>query len=138
MRIPHTRREPVLIGNDLCTGGLSLCSPLTRDLRESYYSLMKRASITYTKNHLSRLLGMVREGETILVVDRRVPVARIQPIDRSGLVQEDRLASLVEKGVVTTPRCRLDLDEFLAEDLSETETGASVVDAVLQEREEGR
>lgn len=99
---------------------------------------MKRASITYTKNHLSRLLGMVREGETILVVDRRKPVARIEPVDRSELGTDDRLSPLVEKGVVSMPRKRLDLEAFLAEDMPESETGASVVDALLLEREEGR
>ena len=99
---------------------------------------MKRASVTYTKNNLSRLLGMVREGETVLVVDRHVPVARIEPVDRSALVREERLRSLIEKGVVSVPGSHLDVGAFLDEDVPETATGASAVAALLQERQEGR
>ena len=43
---------------------------------------MKTASLTETKNRLSALIDEVREGETILVLDRGRPVARIESVLR--------------------------------------------------------
>jgi len=80
---------------------------------------------------------MVRQGQTVLVVDRNVPVARIEPVNGAEGSDEDRLRPLLEGGVVAPARCRLDVGAFLAEDMPETETGTSAVNAVLQDREEG-
>ena len=45
-----------------------------------YYSLVKIATISETRNRLSALLDRVRHGETILIMDRSRPVVRIQPV----------------------------------------------------------
>ena len=45
---------------------------------------MNKANISYTRNHLSELLSLVKEGETILIVDRQVPVARLGPLRPSA------------------------------------------------------
>ena len=36
------------------------------------------------KAHLSRILADVRAGETVIVCDRRTPIARLVPFDESG------------------------------------------------------
>ena len=41
---------------------------------------MKKAKIAELKNHLSRYLDHVRSGESVLVLDRDQPVARIVPL----------------------------------------------------------
>ncbi len=47
---------------------------------------MKTASISQTKNQLSALLDAVRHGETILIMDRNCPVARLEPVtEMSGM-----------------------------------------------------
>ncbi len=41
---------------------------------------MFTSTISETKNRLSELLGRVRGGETLLILDRKKPVARIEPV----------------------------------------------------------
>ena len=46
---------------------------------------MKRSSVSYLKAHLSAELKTVQAGETIVVMDRDHPVARLAPLeDRKG------------------------------------------------------
>jgi antitoxin (DNA-binding transcriptional repressor) of toxin-antitoxin stability system len=99
---------------------------------------MKRASITYTKNNLSRLIGMVKEGESVLVVDRKTPVARITPVGHSDLAYEDSLQTLVTEGVVVAPNRALDVEGFLARPKACADGSESAVSALLAEREEAR
>jgi prevent-host-death family protein len=40
---------------------------------------MKRAQIADLKTHLSQYLAEVRRGETVVVCDRRTPIARLVP-----------------------------------------------------------
>jgi prevent-host-death family protein len=40
---------------------------------------MRRAQIAELKTHLSRYLAAVRMGETVIVCDRRTPIARLVP-----------------------------------------------------------
>jgi prevent-host-death family protein len=54
------------------------------------------------KDHLSRYLERVRQGEEIVVTDRGNPVARLTSIDAST----DRLADLIASGVVQAPTAR--------------------------------
>ena len=42
---------------------------------------MKRSSVSYLKAHLSAELKAVKAGETVVVVDRDHPVARLVPYD---------------------------------------------------------
>jgi prevent-host-death family protein len=48
--------------------------------------VMKRAGISDLKAKLSAYLRQVRKGETVLVVDRTIPVAKLIPIEPA---QED-------------------------------------------------
>jgi antitoxin (DNA-binding transcriptional repressor) of toxin-antitoxin stability system len=106
--------------------------------QEGYYSFMKRASVTYTKNNLSRVLGMVREGGAVLVMDRDVPVARIEPVANSRLDARDLLRVLERKGMITPPRHPLDVQRFLGRKKVVLGNGASAVRNLLDERRESR
>jgi prevent-host-death family protein len=75
---------------------------------------MKKASITDTKNNLSRLLDEVKSGATILILDRNKPVARLEPVAADSDTNSDRIAHLVRRGLLNTPRRTLDLRDFLA------------------------
>jgi antitoxin (DNA-binding transcriptional repressor) of toxin-antitoxin stability system len=99
---------------------------------------MKRASVTYTKNCLGRVLGMVREGDTVLVLDRDVPVARIEPVSAPGLSAADHLRLLERRGVVTPPRRRLDAKAFVRRPRVRPTGGASAVAALIAERQASR
>lgn len=43
---------------------------------------MKPAKVSESRAHLSASLAHVRKGETVVVTDRRTPIARLEPIDR--------------------------------------------------------
>ena len=53
----------------------------TRD----HNQVMSTAQIADLKSHLSRYLRSVRGGETITVLDRNTPIARIVPYDAEPL-----------------------------------------------------
>ena len=68
---------------------------------------MKRASISETKNRLSALLDHVRQGQTIIIEDRGVPVARLEPVAAISEPGDGRLARLERHGIIRRPRRRL-------------------------------
>jgi antitoxin (DNA-binding transcriptional repressor) of toxin-antitoxin stability system len=51
-----------------------------------YRMVMTSIGTAALKAHLSEHLQAVRRGETIIVLDRREPIARIVPIGAAGLV----------------------------------------------------
>lgn len=59
---------------------------------------MKRVGTADLKAHLSSHLRAVREGEELIVMDRREPIARILPFEEfeEGLVIEPGRGSLVD------------------------------------------
>jgi len=96
---------------------------------------MKTAKISELKNELSRYLRYVRRGESVLVLDRDRPVARIDPVRGSGsTLSPERLSELAAAGVVRAPTAELPSD-WLSKRPS---AGADVVGALLEERESGR
>ncbi|MGH9456984.1 MAG: type II toxin-antitoxin system Phd/YefM family antitoxin [Thermoanaerobaculia bacterium] len=96
------------------------------------------ASVTEVKNNLSRFLELVRNGESVLITDRGVPVARIESVraERSESAERARLGRLERAGLVRKgegiPR------RLLARKVAGLKRGASAVDALLDERHEGR
>jgi prevent-host-death family protein len=98
---------------------------------------MKRASITEAKNNLSALIDSVKGGSPVLIVDRGRPVARLEPVNRIGPVDDDRLARLVREGIVRPARGAATKALFAAEP-PRAKKGASGVRALLDERREGR
>ena len=98
---------------------------------------MRSVSVSHAKAHLSDLLRQVRAGQEILVTDRGVPVARLVPVrvaELSGPAQE-----LVRRGLATPPRKAP--SRRLVRELPrppKAAPGTSLLDALLEEREEGR
>jgi len=60
---------------------------------------MKQARIAELKNNLSRYVARVRAGETITVLDRNKPVARLVPIAKADrkAAMDARLIELLPK-----------------------------------------
>ncbi len=96
---------------------------------------MRTASISETKARLSALLDLVKAGETVTITDRGKPVARIVPTTEAG-DDEGRIARLERAGLIRRPQRQLDVQAFLAEPLPRSRE--SVVEALLEERREGR
>lgn len=97
---------------------------------------MKTVEISELKNNLCRLLAYVRAGGAVCVVDRGTPIADITPCVSSGTdADEGVLAQLEREGVIRRGSHELD-DAFLRRKLPKA--GVSVVEALLEERREGR
>jgi prevent-host-death family protein len=98
---------------------------------------MKVATISEAKNHLSELLLRVKRGETILILDRDRPVARIEPIAGASLPDRERLRELERRGVLRRAKHRPGAN-FLKSLPPAPKVRADVVGALLAERDEGR
>jgi prevent-host-death family protein len=99
---------------------------------------MKKATITEAKNQLSALIDRVRHGETIVITDRGRPVARlVSALTGAAEDPEGRLARLARRGglrLATTPPP----SALILRKLSKTRKPARVLEALLDERREGR
>ncbi len=97
---------------------------------------MKTASITQTKNRLSAIIDEVRRGETVLILDRGTPVARLVPVSTEssdaslGRIERLERAGLVRRADQAPPRTEISPVKLPA--------GQSVLRALLREREQGR
>jgi len=101
---------------------------------------MKIASITETKNQLSALLAEVRQGETVIIMDRGRPVARLEAVAQvadSDAGIEGRLAKLERDGVIHRSRV-VGASRLLLSTPPKARKGASALSALLDEREAGR
>lgn len=97
---------------------------------------MKTATITEAKNGLSSLIDQVRAGESILITDRGLAVARLEPVtstpDPTGRLQRLERAGVVRIGGAKSPV------ELLRRPAPGLPAGASAVRAVIDERRSGR
>lgn len=92
---------------------------------------MKTASVTDLKNNLSARLKEVVAGESLLVTDRRKPVAVLQSL--SGSLGDNRLAGLIAAGLVRPAKERLDVKAFLR--LKRAECDLPLSQAIDEDRE---
>jgi prevent-host-death family protein len=92
---------------------------------------MEKTNISSLKNRLSSYLRKVRSGETVLVLDRNRPIARIEPVGGA----DERLARLEAAGLVRRATRALPL-KLLAADRPRSRH--SVLAALIEERAEGR
>jgi prevent-host-death family protein len=95
------------------------------------------ASITEAKNQLSALIDRVRSGESVLIVDRGIPVARLES---AAVISDDpsgRIARLQRAGIVRAAKIPLNGNPLKGKP-PRARGGASVVRALLDERREGR
>jgi prevent-host-death family protein len=96
---------------------------------------MKTATISEAKNHLSELLARVKRGETVLILDRDKPVARIVPIETTDRTDDKRLADLERRGIIR--RAAKPPRKTLPPPIDWPE-GDSLLEALLSDREEAR
>jgi prevent-host-death family protein len=94
------------------------------------------ATITEAKNRLSALIDQVRAGESILIVDRGTPVARLESAV-SAPDAEGRVARLERSGAVRSAR-KPPAIELVSTKPPGPLNGASAVAALLEERRAGR
>jgi antitoxin (DNA-binding transcriptional repressor) of toxin-antitoxin stability system len=96
---------------------------------------MKSAMISDLKNRLSHYLRFVRNGETVLVLDRDRAIARIEPVAAGHAGDaDDEVAALVRAGIMRPPKAALPADWHA----QRVRASADVVGALLAERVEGQ
>ncbi len=98
---------------------------------------MRTVSISEAKNGLSALLDVVKAGESVVITDRGVPVARIEPVSNRSDDDEGRLDRLERAGVIERrggpiPRWLLDQPPVPLPE------GVSAVTMLIEERRSGR
>lgn len=97
---------------------------------------MEKVSVSKLKDQLSAYLKKVQAGQTVIVTDRSKPVARLEPVTRAGS-EAERIARLVQQGIVTLPKAPpLSIEEIRRR--RPVAPGAGVLEALLEERREGR
>jgi len=96
---------------------------------------MKTATVTEAKNRLSALIDLVKAGETVTILDRGTPVARLEPVV-SHPAQEGRLQRLSRAGIVRLPDHQA--RHGLAHLPPAPAAASSVVAALIDERRTGR
>lgn len=98
---------------------------------------MKTASVTESKNGLSGLLRQVKAGKSVLIFDRNVPVARLEPVSAASLPDDQRLLALERQGLIRRPRQSGSIAAVLRKmKRPKLRGGASLADVVLAERAE--
>ncbi len=103
---------------------------------------MIRATISEIKNGLSAYLRRVKAGESVVVIERKTPVARIVPVGQGAgdgqeldaVDREAKLARLVQADIVTRRSSGSPLDIVR----QPVRQGSGLLDAVLEERSEER
>jgi prevent-host-death family protein len=99
---------------------------------------MKIASVTEAKNNLSALIDGLKGGSPVLIVDRGRPVARLEPVTTGLEAEPDgRLARLVRSGIVR-PRRAAPARTLFSHQPPLAKAGASALEALLEERRQGR
>jgi antitoxin (DNA-binding transcriptional repressor) of toxin-antitoxin stability system len=96
---------------------------------------MIKATISQLKNSLSAYLRKVRSGETVLILDRQEPIAVLERIKSEGR-PEERLARLERAGVIRRSHTARTLEALASS--TAPKVGASVVEALIEERHQGR
>ena len=102
---------------------------------------MIRATISQVKDGMSAYLRRVKSGESVLVMERRTPIARIVPVgldaedgkEADHVDREAKLARLERAGIVVRRGSGSPLD-MLGQPLR---SGVGVLEALLDERLEG-
>ena len=92
---------------------------------DDYHIVMKNSvRIAELKSRLSEYLRRVRRGETITVLDRETPIARLEPVagDRARLVVREPAAGAPRPGDLRFPaplKTKTDILDLLAEERGE-------------------
>jgi len=65
--------------------------------------MMKQVSVTALKNKLSEYLRLVKKGETVEIVERNIPIARIQAVPRMRYARDIWLEEMERRGILKPP-----------------------------------
>jgi prevent-host-death family protein len=95
-------------------------------------AIVKTATITEAKNGLSALIDRVRAGESVVITDRGIPVAVLEPAPKQVDIEE-RLARLERAGLIRRGQGGPPL-ELILQPGPRLKDGASAVEALLEER----
>ena len=95
------------------------------------------ATITEAKNQLSALIDRVRGDESVLIIDRGIPVARLESAVSADSGTDGKIARLERAGAVRAAR-KPPATDLLSVRPPPLRLGASAVGAVLAERRDGR
>ena len=101
---------------------------------------MKKVSVTEAKNGLSRLLAEVSRGESVLIVHRGTPVARIEPYqtDTLGDGDDQAAADLIRRGIADPPAAPCTVEELQAMPSPRLPEGVSASRLIVAERADER
>ena len=99
---------------------------------------MNVSNISYARNHLSELINRVREGESILIVDRHVPVAQLDPPPRTGRTNPDWRGNLIRRGILCSAKTTLDTHALIAMAIPTPDKDGDILAALKADREESR
>lgn len=95
------------------------------------------ATVTEAKNGLSALIDRVRGGDSVLIVDRGIPVARLESAVTLEGDAPGRIARLQRAGIVRVAR-EPSTSTLLSREPPRPRAGASVVEALVEDRRAGR
>ena len=99
---------------------------------------MRRTSISAAKNGLSALIDRVRHGESVIIEDRGVPVARIESVAVPGRQGVEGRAARLERQGALRPALAPVPRRILMTPPPRPRAGARLSDAVIAERGETR
>ena len=95
---------------------------------------MEKATISQVKQRLSAYLKKVQAGQTILILDRDQPVARLERVGADSPA-DDRLTRLERSGLVRRATRRVSLQSLRGEP---ADRDPGLLGALLEDRLEGR
>ena len=81
-------------------------SGLTGPQHLAILARMRQVSVTELKNQLSRYLRLVKRGETIEILERSVPVARLEGVPGGSLQGDGHLERLRRDGIILPSKRR--------------------------------
>ena len=96
---------------------------------------MEKVTISQLKNGLSAYLKKVRAGQTVLILDRNEPIAVLERVKNKTLADDERLARLEQAGLIKRSKTSDPVGALRG--YKPIKAKASVVQAVIEEREEG-
>ena len=95
---------------------------------------MEKATISEIKSRLSAYLKKVKAGQSILILDRDQPIARLERAE-PATHPDDRLVRLERAGLLRRAARPVSMSKLRG---SAPRSRRSVVEALLEERREGR
>lgn len=100
---------------------------------------MKTVTITELKNRLSALLDLVRNGSTIIVLDRNQPIAKLtSAVDNENSEASNRLLRLERAGLIRRGTKIRNLAQLLDTPAPKPSKKESLVQIFLEERRASR